>query len=61
MLATEHFIYNLVYDFGNVKEGVLRVWNNERFRMARKIVGGKTYDESIVCSICAKNRNFLTV
>lgn len=48
-------IYPKKYDFGDIKEGVLKVWNNEKYKMAREIVRKKIIDERVVCSFCVKN------
>jgi radical SAM protein with 4Fe4S-binding SPASM domain len=52
-------LYEEKYDFGNAfKTGFKHVWNNDKYRQARKIVRTKkpdTSDLSNVCSYCVKN------
>ncbi len=50
-------MYPEEHDFGNIfKEGgLLKSWNNEKFRFARFIIKHKIFDENIICSSCLKN------
>lgn len=54
-------VYNQKHDFGNAKEGVLKVWNNEKFKRAREMIKKrKIIYTDIVCSNCLKY-GFFTV
>ncbi len=50
-------VYDEKFDFGNVfKEGVMGVWNNEKYKKARMIISKRdSSDKSIVCSYCIEN------
>ncbi len=45
------------YSFGNLlKQDFARVWNSEKFVLARKIISGKFGENpDIICSVCKKN------
>lgn len=49
--------YDEKYDFGNAfKEGFSKVWNNEKYQEARKLVmERKSKDKDLICWNCIKN------
>lgn len=50
-------VYNEKWDFGNaLKDGVFKVWNNEKYQEARKTVLDKnTSNPDLICTHCIKN------
>lgn len=49
--------YNKKDDMGNILSdgGVLKTWNNEKFRYARRVVRNKIQNANIICVNCLKN------
>ena len=49
------------YDFGNVlAHSIKEIWNNEKYRAARKVIrGGKESDVKTICHICKGNNAML--
>jgi radical SAM protein with 4Fe4S-binding SPASM domain len=50
-------VYDKKWDFGNAfSEGILTIWNNEKYQQARKAVLNKdSSDKTLVCSYCIEN------
>lgn len=49
-------VYPEKYDFGNAfRDGLMKIWNNEKYVASRRIVSGKKSGISTVCANCLKN------